>query len=155
MLYSSNLGNVIDKFNIKLMGIQDTDSLLQDIAVSLVASNTRRIHNESKDVSGAEITFKRSRKTPKKGAYSKSYASRRQSKGRQIQRVDLSLTGKLQKEFQAAPTTGGWAAGFTTPSGSKISAFLEEFYGDVWGVTREDEQAINRLVAKEIKKKLK
>ncbi|KKN74672.1 hypothetical protein LCGC14_0388740 [marine sediment metagenome] len=155
MIYTSNLNSVIDSLNVKLSNIKNTDSLLQDIAVSIASSNVRRIHNESQDVSGAEITYKRSRKTPTKGAYSKSYASRRTNKGRQIQRVDFSFTGKLSKEFQAAPIPGGWGVGFTTPSGSKISAFLEENFGNVWGITQEDNNAINRIVTKEINKKLK
>lgn len=155
MIYTSNLNIVIDKLNVKLRGITNTDSLLQDIAVSLATSNTRRIHNESTDVSGSEITFKRSRKTPASGAYSRSWAGIRSKKGRQISKVDLSFTGKLSKEFQAAPIPGGWGVGFTTPLSSTIGKALERMYGEVWGVTAQDNVIINRIVTKKINDALK
>lgn len=155
MTYTSNLNTVIDKLNVKLKGIQNTDILLQEIAVSLATSNTRRIHNESQDVSGSEITFKRSRKTPSKGAYSRSWAGIRSKKGRQISKVDLSFTGKLSKEFQAAPIPGGWGVGFTTPLSSKIGDAMEKIYGPVWGVTAANKIIINRMVTKKINDALK
>lgn len=145
----------MDQLNIKLRGISDTNSLEQKIAVSLATSNIRRIHNESQDVKGSEITYKRSRKTATKGAYSKAYSTKRSKAGRQTSRVDFSFTGKLSKEFQAAPIPEGWGVGWTTPSGAKISAFLENNFGDVWGVTQEDKVAINKIVTNEINRKLK
>lgn len=155
MIYTSNLNAVIDNLNVKLVGIQNTDVLLQQIAVSLAASNTRRIHNESDDVSGSEITLKASRKTPVRGAYSRSWAGIRSKKGRQISKIDFSFTGKLSKEFQAAPISGGWGVGFTTSGSGNISEFLEDKFGNVWGITKQDNQAISRIVSKEIRKKLK
>lgn len=155
MMYTSNINTVIDNLSVKLIGIQNVDFLLQEIAVSLAASNTRRIHNESEDVKGSEITLKASRKTPKRGAYSRSWAGIRDKKGRQISKVDFSFTGKLSKEFQAAPITGGWGVGFTTSGSGKISEFLEDKFGNVWGVTEQDGEAISRIVSKVIKNKLK
>jgi len=154
-MYQSNLSSVMDQFTVKLKGLKESDSLLQTIAVSLASSNIRRIHNKSEDVSGSEITYKRSRRTAKKGAYSKSYANKRSSKGPQISRVDFSFTGKLSKEFQPAPIPGGWGVGFTTPGGSKISKFLEQKFGDVWGVTKADQEAVSAIVTKEINRRLK
>jgi len=155
MNYQSNLHTVIDQLNVKLQGIKDTNPILQKIAVSLVSSNIRRIHNETRDVSGAPITYKRSRKTPTKGAYSSSYANKRNRKGRQTTNVDFFMTGKLSKEFQAAPISGGWGAGFTTSYGGQISKYLEEKFGNVWGVTAEDNRAINQIVTNEINRRLK
>ena len=155
MIYSSNLSSVIGQLNVKLKGIANTDPLLQTIAVSLASSNTRRIHNESQDVSGGEITFKRSRKTPTTGAYSRSYAKKRIKAGKPISKINFSFSGKLSKEFQAAPVSGGWEVGFTTTDASEKGEFLEEGFGKVWGVTREDETAINKIVTKEINKRLK
>ena len=155
MLYSSNINTVIDQLNVKLRGIQDTDSLAQKIAVSLATSNKRRIHNESKDVSGSEITYKRSRKTPTRGAYSKSWASVRSKAGRQISKVDFQFRGDLFRNFEAEPIPGGWGVGWTTSLSAKVSEALEKGFGDVWGVTVQDSKAINAIVTKEINKKLK
>lgn len=155
MIYSSNLNTVIDQLNVKLKGIENTDNLSQKIAVSLAASNKRRIHNESKDVSGAEITYKRSRKTPTKGAYSKSWASVRSGAGRQVSKVDFQFRGDLFRNFEAEPIPGGWGVGWTTSLSAKVSVALEKGFGDVWGVTAQDSKAINAIVTKEINKKLK
>ena len=154
MSYTSNMGAVIDKLNVQLKGLKNPDTLLRDIAVSLATSNVDRIHNQSKDVSSSNITYKPSRKTPTMGAYSRSYAKKRQSKGRQINKVNLSFTGKLSKEFQAGQISDGWGVGFTTSYGSNLFKLLTDKYGDVWGITASDNRAIARIVSKEIKKKL-
>ena len=154
MSYTSNMGAVIDKLNVQLKGLKNPDTLLRDIAVSLATSNVDRIHNQSKDVSSSNITYKPSRKTPTMGAYSRSYAKKRQSKGRQINKVNLSFTGKLSKEFQAGAISDGWGVGFTTSSSSDLFKFLTDMYGDVWGITANDKQAIERIIIKEIKKQL-
>lgn len=152
------MGVVVDKLNVKLRGLKNQDDMLRGIAVDLASSNTRRIHNESKDVSGANITFKPSRKTPRQGAYSRSYAKRRQNpKGgsaKQISKVDLSFTGQLSTEFQAAAISGGWGVGFLTSYGSNLHGWLEDRFGNIWGITVSDNQAIVRIISKEIKKKL-
>lgn len=155
MIYSSNLNTVIDQLNVKLRNVMNTDGLAQKIAVSLVGSNRRRIHNDGKDVKEAQITFKRGRKTPKKGAYSRSWAGIRSKAGRQISKVDFMFRGDLFRDFEAAPITGGWGVGFTTPLSSKISKFLEEGFGIVWGITPSDEVAINKIVTNEINRQLK
>ena len=155
MRYTSNFSTVIDKLNVKLKNIANPDPLLQTIAVSLASSNTRRIHNEGDDITGGTITYKISRKTPTRGAYSKSYANTRTKKGRQISKVDFSFTGKLSKEFQASPSTTGWVVGFTTQDASEKGRFLQDGFGKVWGITQQDEAAINRIVIKAINKLLK
>ena len=154
MSYTSNMGVVIDELNVKLNGLKNQDALQREIAVSLATSNFSRIHNESKDVSGSGIKYKPSRKTPTLGAYSRAYAKKRASKRRQTSKVDLSFTGKLSKEFQAAAISGGWGVGFLTSYGSDLHGWLEDKFGNVWGITVSDKQAIERIISKEIKKKL-
>lgn len=148
------MGVVVDKLNVKLRGLKNQNDLQREIAVSLATSNVERIHNNNKDVSGGNITFKPSRKTPKGGAYSSAYAKKRVSKGRQTGKVDLSFTGKLSKEFQAAVISGGWGVGFLTSYGGDLHKWLEDKYGLIWGITVRDNQAIVRIIGKEIKKKL-
>ena len=131
MKYTSNLNTVIDQLTVKLRNLTDTEGLAQKIAVSLVGSNRRRIHNESKDVKEASITYKRSRKTSTRGAYSKSWAGVRSGAGRQIANVDFMFKGNLFRDFEAAPIPGGWGVGFTTSYGTEISEFLENGFGDV------------------------
>jgi len=69
--------------------------------------------------------------------------------------VNLSRTGKLSKEFQAAKIPGGWGVGFTTSYGGDLRKYLEQKYGQVWGITSSDKKAIDITLGKEIKKKFK
>ena len=143
MSYTSNMVVVVDKLNVQLKGVKNQDNMLRDIAVSLATSNVDRIHTEGKNVAGGKI-----------GTYAESTRKIRKKKGRQISKVDLSFTGQLSKEFQADVIPGGWGAGFTTSYGSNLFKLLTDKYGDVWGITQSDNQAIDRIVSKEINKKL-
>ena len=143
MSYTSNMGAVIGKLNVQLKGIKNQDPLLRDIAVSLATSNVDRIHTESKNVAGGNI-----------GTYAEATRVIRRKKGRQVNRVDLSFTGKLSKEFQAGQISDGWGVGFISSYGSNLFKLLTDKYGDVWGITASDNRAIARIVSKEIKKKL-
>ena len=159
MKYQSNLDDVMDNLVLKLESLKETSPVLREIAISLATSNNRRIHNEGKDVSESKITYKRSRKTPKKGAYSKSYAKVRSEAGRQTSYVDLSMTGQLSKGFQAAPIPGGWGVGFMTSYGGDLYKYLDNdgkgSFGRVWGITKFDKRAIEETLSKEIKKRLR
>ena len=59
MEYTSNLDDVMDELVVKLKGIKNTNPILQEIAISLVASNQLRIHNEGKMPSGSKIKYLR------------------------------------------------------------------------------------------------
>lgn len=70
--------------------------------------------------------------------------------------VNLSRTGKLSKEFHAEPISStSWGVGFTTAYGKDLRKYLENKYGQVWGVTKSDQKIINKILTKEIKKRLK
>ena len=145
MAYSSNMDKVLGKLQKDLKKIQNTEPVIRDIALSLAASNTRRIHNEGEKVSGGQI-----------GQYKASTKRIRAKKGRQISFIDFSFTGQLSKDFVAEPVPGGWVVGFINPSGRKptsgtIHEELEKKFGEVWGISSSDEAAIQRILAKKIK----
>jgi len=159
MEYTSNFKEVADELSAKLERIKKDSSgsspILKEIALSIMTSSDRRIFNESKDVSGANITYKRPRKTPKQGAYSKSYAKVRSKAGRQTSKVDLFMTGVFHKTYQAQPIPGGWGIGFTTDLSSKIYKATEKMYGKVFGETAKDKRAIQETMNREINKRLR
>lgn len=159
MKYQSNLEDVAKELKLKLERIKKDSTgsspIAKMIALSIMTSSDRRIFNESKDVSGARITYKRSRKTPKQGAYSKAYAKVRESKGRQTSKVDLFMTGVFHKTYQAQPIPGGWGIGFTTELSSKIYEGTEKMYGKVFGETAKDKRAIQETMNMEINKRLR
>ena len=159
MKYKSNLEAVAKELNLKLERIKKDSTgsspIAKMIALSIMTSSDRRIFNESKDVSGANITYKRPRKTPKKGAYSKAYARLRESKGRQTSKVDLFMTGVFHKTYQAQPIPGGWGIGFASKYGGDIYKATEKMYGKVFGETAKDKRAIKETMDKEINKRLR
>ena len=159
MKYKSNLDDVMDNLVLKLESLKETSPVLREIALSIMTSSDRRIFNESKDVSGANITYKRPRKTPKKGAYSKAYARLRESKGRQTSKVDLFMTGVFHKTYQAQPIPGGWGIGFASKYGGDIYKYLDNdgkgSFGRVWGITAKDKRAIQETMNREINKRLR
>lgn len=139
------MGKVLGKLQKDLRKVQNTEPVIRDIALSLAASNTRRIHNEGEKVSGVQI-----------GEYKPSTKRIRAKKERQVSFIDFSFTGQLSKDLVALPVPGGWVVGFVNPSGrtptsGKIHDFLEEKFGEIWGISPSDEQAIQRILSKAIK----
>jgi|TARA_Y100000310_G_C20196192_1_gene584778 hypothetical protein len=159
MKYQSNFKEIADELTTKLKRIQNDSTgaspILREIALSIMTSSDRRIFNESKDVSGANITYKRPRKTPKKGAYSKAYAKVRSEAGRQTSKVDLFMSGVFHKTYQAQPIPGGWGIGFASKYGGDIYKATEKMYGKVFGETAKDKRAIKETMNREINKRLR
>lgn len=132
--YKSNAKSVINGLVNQLKGVEDkvTKPFIIAVAADVAASNVSRIHNEGKDIEGKDI-----------GSYKAgSYKTKRVEKGRQVQRVDLSFTGKLSKEFQPEAIDDlNIGVGFISPYGSTLSEALEEKYNKkIWGVTEDDER---------------
>jgi hypothetical protein len=144
--YKSNAKVVIDSLVKKLKGI---DPLLvnvsREVATGIAASNIGRIHNDGKAVDGNDI-----------GDYQTQYYKKKRSeKGRRIDKVDLSFTGKLSKEFSIAANGNNIGIGFITDYGANLHEYLEEKYNKkIWGVTQEDEGKSETLVKNRINKYL-
>jgi hypothetical protein len=146
--YKSNAKQVLGGLVKQLQGIEAKvlDNITRTIAADLVASNISRIHNDGQNVDGSNI-----------GSYStESYKKLRQKKGRQINKVDLSFTGKLSKEFSfAASGLHTVGVGFLTPYGAELSEHLEEKYNKkIWGVTQEDERIAEEIAKNKVNKYL-
>lgn len=139
--YKSNTASVVRDLVKKLKGVDGfvKDKVLREVAADVAASNVYRIHNEGKAVDGSGI-----------GDYKEGpYKEKRQERGRRIDKVDLSMTGKLSKEYTFdAIGTNEVGVGFLTDYGTRVSEALEEKYKKkIWGATQEDER-IAQEVAK-------
>src|SRR3990167_5153369 len=126
MKYSSNMEAVIKRLTGKLRQVANDQVMLTTIATTLQASNIERIHERGEAVSGANIgsysrkpTYVNPSNSPKaispKGKdgrnsfkngkkkktryYSDGYKGFRSNIGRDTSNVNLSLSGKLSKEF--------------------------------------------------------
>jgi hypothetical protein len=146
--YKSNTKSVLGPLMKRLEGIQTKvlDKVTREIAADVVASNIGRIHNDGEAVDGTKI-----------GDYATgSYKTKRQEKGKRIDKVDLSFTGKLSKEFSfAAVSKSEVGVGFLTDYGGNLHEALEEKYNKkIWGVTQEDERVAEELTKNRINKYL-
>lgn len=138
MKYTSNINEVVLQLQNKLKKAASpaaSDKLMRIIAGDLQASNVSRIHNDGEAVNGSEI-----------GNYNnEDYRKRRTKKGRQVSKVDLSMTEKLSKEFGFEAEGNSYVIGFTTPYASTVGRAQEERYGkQIWGVTKEDDAIIEQ-----------
>lgn len=149
MSYKSNMNAVMVDLTKKLKGIK-TEPIEREIAVSLATSNANRIHNEGKNVAGGKIgTYKPV--TMKIRRTSKKINPKNRSGSTDI---ILSFTGKLSKELQAAPIPNGWGVGFTSSYSSELFKIFTDRFGNIWGITNEDQKAIDKIIEREINKKI-
>lgn len=106
--------------------------------VVVVVSN--RIKREGKDALGGTLQTK-SRK--KKGAYSERYAGLRVEKGRQIGRVDLTMTGRMMLDYNLTERSKRMVGvGFLSDESDEKAGYLEDYYGSeifVPSIREEDE----------------
>lgn len=156
MSYKSNEKEVFDRVKKIFTNIGGEAGIKKvgQIASTIASNNVRRIHNEGKAVDESLIDSKARFKGKRKGAYSKSYATKRQKKGRQINKVDLSFSGGLSKSFQVARNGNKWNIGFIRDS--KLSVDLEDLYKqNIWGVTSEDRKVITIEFNKFIRERVK
>jgi hypothetical protein len=155
--------------------------LLREVATTLQASNSERIHEDGKSVTGASIgnystkpRYISAAKSPKaitpKGKspgrkvknrktryYAGGYKAFRASIGRQTSSVNLSLSGKLSKEFGIiASGSNSIDIGYTTKYAKDIAKGQEKrFNKKIWGVSREDKKVVNQIVNRFVKNRLK
>lgn len=138
--YKSNLKKVIDQLKKDLKeGVDKAiNKTVQEAAVDLAASNVYRVHNEGKAVDGSAIG------DYKEGPYKK----KRKKQDKRTDTINLSMSGKLSKEFQGLKVSENSAVvGWLTPYGGEISKHIENNYDKkIWGATEEDkEKATQRL----------
>lgn len=76
------------------------------------------------------------------------YKSFRNTIGRRIDAVNLSLSGKLSKEFQMVKVgNNAYNIGFLTAYGTKVAAGQEKHWSrKIWGVSKENEKVIAEIV---------
>jgi hypothetical protein len=146
--YKSNVKSVIGSLVQKLEGVKANvvDKVVREVAVDLVGSNTRRIHNEAKAVDGSDI-----------GNYTDgSYKKRREKRDKRTDKVNLDFSGKLSKEFVLeAVGRSEIGVGFLTDYGANLQEVLEEKYNKIiWGVTQQDEVVAGNILKNRINKYL-
>lgn len=172
MSISTNISLVTSSLNSFNDHLTSSD-LLRKIAISIQASNIERIHENGKAVDGSDIgsystaptyiskspkkvspkgkngkTKFKNGNTKKSAYFSNGYKGFRDEIGRDTSSVNLSLTGKLSKEFGiVANGNSGFSVGFTTPYATDLSKAHEKKYAkQIWGLSGQDEKDIQTII---------
>lgn len=148
--------------NLKELGVNLTEQAAREIANDIRQSNRVRIHHDGKMVNGSQLVFTGG-KSPREGAYSKSYAQKRRKKGRQINKVNLSFsqgnTG-LEGSMLIARQGKAWVVKIVDLQGrqfgsAEIADAMEDMYkGQIWGITAEDQKVIDAIISKWVRRSL-
>lgn len=128
------------------LSLQSLGKLLEDdlerellrAGADVVVVVINRIRRDGKDATGGTLET-RSRK--KKGAYSERYAGLRVEKGRQIGRVDLTMTGRMILDYNLTERSKRMVGvGFMSDESDQKAGYLEEYYGSDIFVPSETEE---------------
>lgn len=184
MAYTSNIRAVTKRLAAKLKAIAKDDAIIREIATTLLASNVQRIHLQGLTVNGGQIgqygtkplyisveaspkkfgapTGKTGKSKFKSGKphtskyFSEGYAGFRSAIGADASKVNLTLTTRLQNDFQTQKRGRDWVLGFESSYGKRLRQAFEAKYGTrIWGVTQKDRKLSITIASNRIKAKLK
>lgn len=121
----------------------DAEKDLRKIALNTIALLKNRIQQKGLKTDQSPIKTKAKEKT---GAYSKYYGRKRQKKGYQTQKIDLTVTGDLiDRGLIAAPLNPNeWVVGFNSKQGKKADG-LEEYFGTIFQLSNEEIKAVTEI----------
>lgn len=128
----TNLTEVFRKHLNTTVNKLKSDQIMRAGATNLLALVSMRIQNEGKATNGraieADYAANRSQ-TKRRGAYSSGHFYHRRTRGRQTDKMDLTLTGKtLDIDFTIMPVPKGWGIGFTNSESLQRIRYLEEMF---------------------------
>jgi hypothetical protein len=113
---------------------------------------TARVQQQGKNASGAVMKTKSATSF---GAYSESYGKRRSRKGFQTSKIDFTFTGDLFEAWRVFPINAkSIGVGFFGQEVEK-SRWLEDEFGTVFELTKDEEADILELITFEVDKVLK
>jgi hypothetical protein len=125
-----NMGKLIE---------EDLERELLRAGADVVVVVAHRIRHNGKDALGNTLDTKSKKR---EGAYSQRYAGIRRDAGRQINRVDLNMTGRMMLDYNLTErTTRMVGVGFMSEESDEKAEYLEEYYGAEIFVPSEEEEA--------------
>lgn len=127
-----NIGSLIE---------EDLERELLRAGADVVVVVSHRIRQYGKDAEGNTLDTKSAKRT---GAYSQRYAGMRVAKGRQIARVDLTMTGSMMLNYNLTERSKrSVGVGFMSEGSDEIAGYLEEYYGnDIFIPSQQEEDDI-------------
>ena len=112
---TTNIKQVVDKLKTNFELLQDKEYLLRPLAIETIHNMKERIHKDGAATDGAQI-----------GTYSNGYMKKRAEYGRgKDRKVIVSLTRKLEQDWQVIATTKGYGIGFNSPTNRDKARWVE------------------------------
>ena len=123
----------------RVLSAAQADSLLREIAVSMLAVTQKRIHMDGKKADGSAI-----------GSYSDSYLKLRERNNLGTDRnVILFFTGQMQNDYKVVPLSDTeYALGYDNKLNADKADWAEERFGKIFALT-DDELGQVRLIVQE------
>ncbi|HRG02021.1 MAG TPA: hypothetical protein PKZ75_12965 [Bacteroidia bacterium] len=149
MKIESNLGTTL--LSLKNAFVNDlpivTEKALRLAGLDAVVLVADRIQQKGNSVSGRMTT--KSKKPD--GVYSKGHKKTRDKRNLQTSHVDLTFSGDLMRNWQLLSSdTKSAEIGFMNDSESDKAGYLEDYYGQIFALTKDEENAVIETFNSEI-----
>jgi hypothetical protein len=129
------------------------EKVMRTAGLTAVAVILNRNQQQGKNSDGSKRQSKSSKTV---GAYSAGYAKKRRKKGRQIDLVDLTMSGDMLRNFNLiAADKNSAEVGFMTDAASQIAEYNEAYYGEMFILSDSEEMKVMAGAEKEIQAKFK
>lgn len=151
IFYRSNTEEAFKELNTGLIMLSDSDKILKRAVFNNLAQIKRRIQNKGNSSSGKKIgNYKGTQNKTKSGKLT-GWARIRQEEGRQTKYIDLTFSGDLMRTYVVLPIDENTLAlGWTNEKEYKIAGYLENRYGDIFGLSKKELREFVEDVNKEI-----
>lgn len=172
----NSTSDLFKKHLVQLKELGDVNRVLRELAIDGAASVAQRVQNQGEKTDGSQIgqystaTLSFKKITGKFGSIANKrqmsrrmkafgdtdefyggYKEFRQSLGRQVEFIDLTLTGAMFSDWIPAPLdSDSWGVGFKSAESAKIAGYHEKRFGPIFALSKAEmdvaEQIIDRLV---------
>ena len=149
MKIESNLGTTLLQLKAEFQtGLPiATEKALRMAGLDAVVLVADRIQQKGNSVSGRMTT--KSKKPD--GVYSKGHKKTRDKRNLQTSHVDLTLSGDLMRNWQLLSSdTKSAEIGFMNDSESDKAKYLEDYYGQIFALTKDEENTVIETFNSEI-----
>lgn len=144
----SNIEQVKKEVKLTINQLIDVDKILREASLDAVVMISDRVQQRGENTAGEKMITK---STPKKGAYSSSYADKRVKNGLQIEHIDLTFQGDMMNDFTVAPDgETGYIIGFRGQLSSDKSEWNERKFGTIFQLSETESELIKSIITNKI-----
>ena len=127
----------------RVLTLAQTDSLLREIATSMLSVTRTRIHGQGIKSDGSQI-----------GTYSPSYLElRKEREGRSNTNVNLVFTGDMERDYKIIPISDTeYGLGYTDEMSVKKAQWNTERYGRIFALTDDELDQVRNIIKEYLNK---